>query len=293
MTARTYRSWLFAPAHDARKLAKLAGRGSDAVVLDLEDAVPGEAKGQARRAARAWLAEQAAAMRTGCFVRINALGSPHWHADLAAVLPGRPEGIVVPKVAGPDQLAELADTMTGCEKDAGIDPGTTSIVAMVGEDPAGALRIGDFRAAVLPRLAGLAWGSEDLAAALGASRKRDAAGEWTGAFRQVRAQLLLVARARGIAAIETVEPDFRDLGQLARRAGASAADGFDGMLAIHPAQVEAINRAFSPGDEELAFARAVVAGFAAQPGAAALQVAGRMVERLHLARAQQILARAP
>jgi citrate lyase subunit beta/citryl-CoA lyase len=95
-----------------------------------------------------------------------------------------------------------------------------------------------------------------------------------------------------VAAIDTLHADFRDLEGLERVAGESRADGFSGMLAIHPAQVEVINRAFAPTEAEIAQARAIVAAFAANPEAGVLQVDGRMVDQPHLAQARNLLARA-
>ena len=146
-------------------------------------------------------------------------------------------------------------------------------------------------AAQLPRLAGLTWGAEDLSAAIGASRKRGPDGRWTDTFRMVRSMVLLAAHARGVAAIDTLHADFRDLEGLARVADESRADGFTGMLAIHPAQVEVINRAFTPTEGEIAEARAIVAAFAASPDAGVLQIDGRMVDQPHLEQARRLLAR--
>src|SRR5690606_4570025 len=120
------------------------------------------------------------------------------------------------------------------------------IVPMVGETPASALAIPAYLGSAQTRLAGLTWGAEDLAGALGARRKRDPSGQWCDAFRFVRSQVLLTAHAGGIMAIDTLHADFRDLDALARIARDARADGFTGMLAIHPAQVPVINDAFNP-----------------------------------------------
>src|SRR5690606_12524935 len=141
-----------------------------------------------------------------------------------------------------------------------------------------------------PRLAGLTWGAEDLSAALGASRKRDETGRWTDAFRMVRAQVLLTAHARGVLPIDTPHADFRDMAGLERAARESHADGFAGMLAIHPDQVPVINAAFMPSEEEIAEARRIVEAFASAPGAGALQLEGRMLDQPHLEQARKLLA---
>jgi len=285
------RSWLFAPGDSERKLARVAGCGADVVIVDLEDAVAADSKARGRGMAREWLEAQPEDAPFQRWVRINALDTELWREDCAAVLPGRPAGLMVPKAAGPEQLAWLATELQTLEARHGVEPGTTRLLPLVSETPAAALGIASYAAAALPRLAGLTWGAEDLSAALGASRKRDAAGGWTDAFRLIRAQVLLTAHAAGVVAIDTLHADFRDLAGLERIATDAHADGFAGMLAIHPDQVPVINAAFSPSEEQLAEARAIVEAFAASPGAGALQLNGRMIDQPHLEQARRLLAR--
>jgi citrate lyase subunit beta/citryl-CoA lyase len=283
------RSWLFVPGDSEKKLAKVASCGADVVIVDLEDAVAPQAKATARPLAREWLGQH----RNGGFqrwVRINALDTPLWRDDLAAVMAAAPEGIMVPKAAGPAQLQTLAAVLHDLEQHHGIAPGTAKLLPLVSETPAAALSIPAYLDMPLPRLAGLTWGAEDLSAAIGASRKRDAEGRWTDAFRMVRAQVLLTAHACGVMPVDTLYADFRDLAGLERVAGESHADGFAGMLAIHPDQVAAINAAFLPGEEEIAEARRIVEAFAAAPGAGALQLDGRMLDQPHLEQARRLLA---
>ena len=284
------RSWLFVPGDSESKLAKAPDLGADVLIADLEDAVAPQAKLYARQTAGSWLEEPRGAAQR--WVRINALDTPHWRDDLAAVMPAAPSGIMVPKAAGPESLQALAAELYELEGRHGIATGSTRLLPLVSETPAAALGIAAYAAVQIPRLAGLTWGAEDLSAALGASRKRREDGRWTDAFRMVRATVLLAAHARGVAAIDTLHADFRDLEGLERVAGESRADGFSGMLAIHPAQVEVINRAFAPTEAEIAQARAIVAAFAANPEAGVLQVDGRMVDQPHLAQARSLLARA-
>jgi citrate lyase subunit beta / citryl-CoA lyase len=151
------------------------------------------------------------------------------------------------------------------------------------------MTIGSYLSAPMPRLSGLTWGAEDLSAAIGATRKRDASGAWTDTFRFVRSQVVLTAHAKGIAPIDTLFADFSDPEGLKTAADAARQDGFAGMLAIHPAQVPVINQAFQPSEEELAEARAIVDAFEMSPGAGTLQVAGRMVDQPHLKLAKQLL----
>ena len=289
------RSWLFVPGDSQVKLDKAAGLGADVVIVDLEDAVAPPAKPAARMQAKTFLethARQIVASRAFArWVRINPLDTPLWREDLAAIMPGRPDGIMVPKAAGPDQLQALAAELGQHEQRGGLPPGSTRILPLVSETPAAALGIASYAGAAQPRLAGLTWGAEDLSAAIGASRKRDSRGYWADTFRYVRAQVLLTAHARGVLAIDTLHADFRDLDGLRTIAADSYADGFAGMLAIHPAQVPVINQAFTPGEEEIAHARAIVAAFSANPGAGALQLDGKMIDQPHLEQARRLLER--
>ena len=285
------RSWLFVPGDSETKLGKAAGLGADVVIVDLEDAVAPPAKPQARLLAKAWLERHSGAdAGPSCWLRINALDTPLWREDLAVAMPGRPHGIVVPKAAGPEQLQALAGELATLEQRHGIAPGSTRIVPLVSETPAAALGIAAYATAAQPRLAGLTWGAEDLSAALGASRKRDAQGRWTDTFRFVRAQVLLAAHARGVMAIDTLHAEFRDLDGLARVAAEARADGFAGMLAIHPSQVPVINAAFTPTEAEIAQARAIVDAFSAHPGVGTLALDGRMLDQPHLEQARRLLA---
>lgn len=283
------RSWLFVPGDSEKKLAKVADCGADVVIVDLEDAVAPQAKHLARPLACAWL-DAHRDYTSQRWVRINALDTELWRADLAAVMPGAPDGIMVPKASGPEQLRGLAAEIYELEQRHGIAAGSTRLLPLVSETPAAAIGIASYAAASLPRLAGLTWGAEDLSASIGASRKRGEDGRWTDAFRMVRAQVLLTAHACGVLPIDTLHADFRDVEGLERTARESYTDGFAGMLAIHPAQVPVINAAFMPGEEEIAEARRIVEAFAASPGTGALQLEGRMLDQPHLEQARKLLA---
>jgi citrate lyase subunit beta/citryl-CoA lyase len=286
------RSWLFVPGDSEKKLAKVASCGADVVIVDLEDAVAPQAKAMARGLTREWLtAQRRAAPAAQLWVRINALDTPLWRDDVDAVLAAAPDGLMVPKASGPAQLQRLGGELHDREQRLGLTRGATRLLPLVSETPAAALGIADYAAVTLPRLVGLTWGAEDLSAALGASRKRDAEGRWTDTFRMVRAQVLLAAHACHVAPIDTLHADFRDLAGLERAARESHADGFAGMLAIHPDQVPVINTAFMPSEEEIAEARRIVAAFSAAPGAGALQLEGRMLDQPHLEQARRLLER--
>lgn len=272
------RSLLFVPGDRPDRMEKALASGADALILDLEDAVAPDAKPAAREAVAAFLRK---ARTISLYVRINPLDGGLAEDDLAAVLPARPDGIVLPKAEGAASLREL---------DARLD-GAIAILPIATETPAAIFALGSY-GGVTPRLAGLTWGAEDLPAAIGAATSREADGSYTPPYQLARSLTLFGAHAAGVAAIETVYPDFRDLDGLAAYAKRGARDGFAGMMAIHPAQVAVINAAFTPGADDVAHARRVVALFAANPGAGALSLDGKMVDAPHLKAARALLARA-
>ncbi len=289
---RIPRSWLFVPGDSEKKLGKGPETGAHALIVDLEDAVAPSAKAEARRVTRDWLdaqRKQVTLRKQAHWVRINAVDTGLWRDDLVAVMPAAPDGIMLPKAEGPEQVRMIAAEIYELEQKNGIPVGQTKILPLVSETPRAALTIGAYADAPMPRLAGLTWGAEDLGAALGAGRKRDENGLWTDAFRFVRAQTLLAAHAVGVWAVDTLHADFRDEDGLRRAALAARGDGFAGMLAIHPAQVPVINAAFAPSEAELAEARAIVEAFAANPGAGTLQLDGRMIDQPHLKQAKALL----
>jgi len=287
------RSWLFVPGDSEKKLARAAATGADALILDLEDSVSPERKPKAREFARAWLIArnqpETGGRDQGRWVRINDLDSPFWLQDLHAVLPGAPHGIMVPKSAGPATIHQLDAALRELEPRYGLAVGAVKIMPLVSETPGAAISIPAYATAPLPRLAGLTWGAEDLSAALGATRKRDSQGRWSDAFRFARIQTLLTAHACGVLAIDTLHADFADHAGLQHAAETARADGFAGMLAIHPAQVTVINQAFTPSEAELAEARAIVAAFQANPGVGTLQIDRRMIDIPHYKLARRIL----
>lgn len=270
------RSLLFVPGDRPERFAKALASGADALILDLEDSVVPEAKGRAREAIAAFLADR---HPTRIFVRVNPLGS-EWIADDARVA-AKANGIVLPKAEGAASVEALA-AMTG---------EAPPILPIATETPRAVFALGDY-AGVADRLAGLTWGAEDLPAAIGAATSRESDGSYTDPYRVVRALTLFGAHAAGVPAIETVFPAIGDEAGLARYAAAGARDGFTGMMAIHPAQVAAINAAFTPSADAIAAARRIVDAFAAAPGAGALQLDGRMIDAPHLKQARVLLARA-
>jgi citrate lyase subunit beta / citryl-CoA lyase len=285
------RSWLFAPGDSDRKLEKAAASPADIVLLDLEDAVTDDAKPTARTMIAAFLEAQPGAARQRLWVRINPLDGPHALADLAAVIPARPGGIMLPKSRGRGDVDRLDHYLSALEVAAGSDQGTTKVIALATETAESMFTVGSYRGA--PRLAAMSWGAEDLADAVGASENRNPDGSYGFTYELARSMCLLGAAAAGVAAIDTIHGDFRDPDGLRRRAEQVRRAGFRGMLAIHPAQIEVINAAFTPTPEELAEAQAIVDLFAANPGVGAIARNGAMLDRPHLARAQALLAARP
>lgn len=280
------RSFLFVPADSEAKLAKAASSPADALILDLEDSVPPERRLAARRLAQDYLK---AAKRDGpaLFVRINAVGSEDCLADLDAVVAAAPAGLVVPKPDSPQTLVELDRLVATREVQHGLPPGGIKLLPIATETPAAVLNLMQYTDPPA-RLAALTWGAEDLAAALGAVSNRDEAGEFLLTYKIVRTLCLIAAKAAGVEAIETLYADFKDSEGLARAATEARREGFSGMLAIHPGQVEIINAAFTPSGAEIARAKKVVAAFAG--GAAVASLDGKMIDRPHLKQAERILA---
>lgn len=286
------RSWLFAPGDSEKKMGKAEGGNADIVLLDLEDSVAPENK----PAARQMVAEQiaASANKARLWVRINPIAGHDCIADLATIIPARPGGVFLPKAEGSADITQLHHYLTALEAANGIPLGRTLIAALVTETAAAMFRTGDYAGSYpgRERLVAMSWGAEDLSSALGAREQRGPDGEYSHTYEMARSLCLIGAAAAGVAAIETVQPEFRDVDALAARARRVRAQGFAGMLAIHPAQVDPINEAFTPSAEELSHARAVVAAFAEHPGAGVVALDGAMVDRPHLALAQRLLAEA-
>jgi citrate lyase subunit beta/citryl-CoA lyase len=285
MTPLALRSPLFAPGDSQRKADKAMGTKADAVILDLEDSVAMPSKDAARALVAAMLPGLS---RPGVIVRINPPGTPWYLADLAAIVPGRPAAVMLPKCSSADELAALDHHLEALETSAGIEGGSIRIVPIVTETAASVLALPSMLAKPR-RVAAICFGAEDLSADLGISPRR-ADGSYPAAVAQARALVLLAAAAAGIAAIDTPFPDPRDPQGLLREVAEAAADGFAGKLCIHPDQIEAVNAAFTPSAERLDWARAVAAGFAANPGAGVFTLEGKMIDRPHLRLAERILA---
>lgn len=281
------RSWLFAPGDSEKKMDKAVASAADIALFDLEDAVTEAEKPAARKLVLAQLDKIAPEARSRVWVRINPLQGPHALTDLAAVMPGKPGGIMVPKTRGGADLVVLDHYLSALEAANGIAPGTTKVFPLVTETAEGMLNTGSYIGA--PRLVAMTWGAEDLADELGASENKNADGSYGFTYELARSLCLVGAAAARVAAIDTIQGDFRDLDGLRRRATQCRRAGFRGMLAIHPAQVDVINEAFMPSADEIAQAQEIVAIFDANPGVGAIGYKGGMLDRPYLARAQQLL----
>lgn len=286
------RSLLFVPGDSARKLEKGLEAGADALILDLEDSVAPTEKAAARRTTAAFItAARRDTNRPRLFVRVNGLTTSLTDADLDGVMASGPDGIMLPKTVGGPDVSHLGAKIAVREAESGLDDGATTILAIATENARGVFGLGTL-AGASHRLAGVAWGGEDLAADIGAEANRDAAGDYTAPYRLARSLTLFAAAAAAVDAIDSVFTNFRDLEGLAAECQEARRDGFVAKMAIHPAQVAVINAAFTPSDEALDHARAVVALFAATPGVGVVGLDGQMIDRPHLKQAERLLARA-
>jgi len=277
------RSFLFVPADSERKLDKARSVGADALILDLEDAVAAEARPVARKLAAEYLQD-----KENTWVRVNPIDTEDCVLDLAAVMPAAPVGIILPKPRSAADAVTLASRMDELETRHGIEQGATRIMALCTEHPEALFTLHSYKGAT-NRLYGLSWGAEDLAAAVGATTNRDADGNWLPQFELARSLCLFAAAAAEVAAIDTVYTDFRDADGLLRYATHAKRDGFSGMLAIHPAQVDVINGAFEPTAEELERAARIIRLFDETPGAGTVGLDGKMIDRPHLVQARRLL----
>jgi citrate lyase subunit beta/citryl-CoA lyase len=225
--------------------------------------------------------------RARLWVRINPFDGPYTLADLAAIMPACPGGIMLPKVYGRADVEKLDHCLSALEVANGIAEGSTPVIVLITETAEAMFHTGDYKNA--PRVVALSWGAEDLADSIGASSNRNADGGYSFTYDLARRLTVLGAATAGVAAIETISADFKDLEALRIRAERVRRDGFRGMLAIHPAQIEVINRAFTPTEEEIAQAQEIVTIFAANPGVGAIGFQGAMLDRPYLSRAQQLL----
>ena len=269
-SARPLRSALYVPASNARALAKAQNLDVDAVIVDLEDAVAPDAKEQARRAARAALAEGFGGAAK--VLRVNAIDHPGFADDMACAADA--DAVLLPKVERVAALQAAREVL----------PSGTALWAMI-ETPRGvldALALADALAAISAKGA-LVIGPNDLA------KETRIGGR--AALMPLIVQIVAAARAAGLGVLDGVFNDFRDTEGFQAECAEGRRMGCDGKTLIHPAQIAPCNAAFSPSDEAVARARRIVAAFEGRLEGV-IQMDGEMVERLHLAQAEALLRRA-
>ncbi len=281
------RSLLFVPGDSARKLEKAKGTGADALILDLEDSVALAAKAEARAHVASMI--DTAPRDWALFVRPNAADSGLFDTDLDAVVRPGLDALLIPKAEGGEDIAAIGAKLDALEAARGLALGSVKIAVVATETPRAVFGLASYTPPH-PRLIALTWGAEDLGAAVGSTANRDESGGFTEPYRIVRSLCLFAAASAGVAPIDTLHADFRDLAGLAADCRAARRDGFVGRLAIHPDQVAVINAAFSPTEAEIAHARRIVDAFAANPGAGTLGLDGKMIDKPHLKAAQRLLA---
>jgi citrate lyase subunit beta/citryl-CoA lyase len=286
------RSFLFVPADGGKKLDKAMASGADAVIVDLEDSISAGGKADARRSAADFVREAVKQdRRPRLLVRVNGFATGLTDDDLDAVVPARPDAIMLPKAEGGAGVIHADAKLTAREAIAGLPDGHIKVVAIATETATALFLAGTYRGASA-RLEGLTWGAEDLSAELGAETNRDGDGRFLDPYRLARALCLAGAAAAQVQAIDTIAADFRNLELLRRETEEARRDGFTGKMAIHPAQVPVINEVFTPTPDAIAKARAVIAAFESNPGKGTIGIDGVMYDRPHLERAKQLLARA-
>ena len=279
------RSLLFVPADSERKLARGLESGADALILDLEDSVAAANRPTARKLAREFLGAHGPE-KIARYVRVNPLASGLALDDLAATVAGRPDGILLPKCT-PDDVRTLDHYLSAFEVAAGSSVGATRIIAIATETAEAVFALGHYKGSS-PRLEAITWGAEDLSACIGGSN-RTIDGAYDGPYQLARSLCLLAAAAAGVAALDTIYTDFRDPVGLQAESAAARRSGFAGKMAIHPAQIAAINEAFSTSAAERDWAEKVVAAFAANPDAGTLALDGKMIDKPHLVLARRLL----
>jgi citrate lyase subunit beta/citryl-CoA lyase len=286
------RSLHFVPGGNERMMQKALTLPADGLILDLEDAVTPDKKAATRPVVRGWLESRDFGGRER-WVRMNPIFSEYAEADLAETIAGRPDGYIMPKPRRAEDVRRVVALLEGLEARHGLPVGSTRLIPIATETPEGLLNIREV-AAANPRIVAIAWGIEDLGAAMGLPRVRDDEGRYLDIPRYARVMCAVAAAAAGVEAIDTVYTDIADVEGLARECREGVAMAFTGKISIHPNQIEVINREFTPSRAEADEALALIAAFDehARKGAGAFAWKGQMMDMPHLTRAKKIVARA-
>lgn len=285
------RSWLFVPGDSERKMEKARSNPADALIVDLEDSVSNDNQTIARDMSCAYLKDRADRSTQQLWVRINPLDTDLSLPDLAAVMPGKPDGICLPKVYSAKDVNTLCNYLSALEAREGIEQGTTKILCVATETAASLLTFHTYLEGVSKRLTAMTWGGEDLSAALGASDNRHpTSGDYDDPYLLARSFTLAASRAIDAQPVGVVYPNFRDSEGFEKEALRDRKSGFIGKIAIHPAQCEIANRAFTPSDEDVAHAKRVIEVFDANPGVGTIGMDGMMLDMPHLKQAHNTVA---
>jgi citrate lyase beta subunit len=286
------RSLHFVPGGNERMLVKALTLPADGLILDLEDAVTPDKKAATRPVVRQWLETRDFGPRER-WVRMNPIYSEYGESDLEETIAGRPHGYVVPKPRHAGDIRRIVAVLERLEQRHGLPWGSTRLVLIATETPEGLLNIREV-AAASPRIVAVSWGIEDLSAAMGLPRTRDAEGRYLDIARYARVMCAVAAAAAGVEAVDTVYTDIADLEGLRRECQEGVSMGFSGKISIHPGQIEVINSVFTPSKADAEEAVALIAAFEdhARRGAGAFAWKGQMMDMPHLTRARKIVERA-
>ncbi|MFZ5633758.1 MAG: HpcH/HpaI aldolase/citrate lyase family protein [Bacillota bacterium] len=283
---KIYRSVLFAPGIDMHKMEKAVGLGADVAVLDLEDSVGVSRKQEARELVAGMLSRPRAGR--ALWVRVNPPDTAFFTGDMLAVVPARPDGIMLPKAETAAGVSRVDWLLGLLEAHYGLDPGSTDLIPLV-ESASGIKNAGEI-AACAPRIKRLCFGAVDYTLDMGIELTREG-----NELYYARCQLAVASRSAGIEGpIDTVYTDVKDNDGLAADCRAARSLGFQGKLVIHPGQIQAVHSIFSPTAEEIARARKVVEAYeqAMAGGSGVAQLDGKLIEKPIAMRARNVLAAA-
>ena len=286
------RSMLFLPADSEKKLAKGETTNSDGLILDLEDSIAMSRKSEGRRLAREYLDSHPVESRTQkLLVRVNPLDGDLTLGDLAAVVGGAPDYIMLPKYRTREDVLRLDHYLSALEVHEGIPHGFIKILVIGTETGQSLFNLGGLTDCSA-RLAYVSWAEFDLSADIGAETHRLPDGSWDDLFRTARSLCLAAAASAQIEPCNTVFTDFRDEEGLRDACIGARRAGFTCMMAIHPNQVDIINEAFSFTEDQLTWSRRVVAAFDENPDLGVVGLDGIMLDKPHYTQAVRMIARA-